>query len=153
MINVVRKTINYHTSVLLVSPVYLPVLVFALISGRKRELLPLMVLMVAKTSLNLCFITCEACKLYELFFSSSCSYIIMRDSSSSPRSAFLLIEVESMDLLRRICLTFSSRCRLTDYLFFSSMNFTVMLLSLFSSISLSRCSRINCECYTNWSLI
>lgn len=48
---------------LVVSPVYLPVLVFARISGRKRELLPLMVLIVAKTSLNLCFITCEACKL------------------------------------------------------------------------------------------
>lgn len=61
--NAVRKTYNNHTSVLLVSPVYLPVLVFARISGRKRELLPLMVLMVAKTSLNLCFMTCEACKL------------------------------------------------------------------------------------------
>lgn len=48
---------------LVVSPVYLPVLVFARISGRKRELLPLIVLIVAKTSLNLCFITCEACKL------------------------------------------------------------------------------------------
>lgn len=47
--NVVRKTINYHISVLLVSPVYLPLLVLMRISGRKRELLPLIVLMVAKT--------------------------------------------------------------------------------------------------------
>lgn len=61
--NVIRKTINNHISVLLVSPVYLPLLALVRISGRKRELLPLMVLIVAKTSLNLCFITWEACKL------------------------------------------------------------------------------------------